>query len=419
MGRRGWTLRMPVTLAVTAGLLGAAVGVVGGSGTPAGAAGSPITIALVTSQTGLAAPQFQDAPQGFNARIALQNARGGVNGHPIVPLIINDNTNPAQTVTGVQEAISKGAFGIVSVTPLMYAADRYPQQAGIPVTGAAVDGPEWGEQPFTNMFASDTGSVDPTYPATTGLGTFLTSHGGTVIGSYGYGVSPLSAHSAVTAGVSFQHAGGKVGVEDTSVPFGGVDFTNEALVAKQKGVNAVYAGLQNNSNVAMITAFQQAGIKLKAVLFPTGFEPDVINTPAWNIMQGAYFLAEFRPFSLPNAGTQQMGAALQKYAHRPPSQFPDFGVYEAWLGADLMIRGLQLAGNNPTQAGAIKAMRGIKAYNGNGLLPVTINYSTVFGKGEHPMCDWYVRAQKSGFVPVSPQPLCGNVIPGTGIAPPS
>lgn len=386
---------------------------------PAGAAGSPITLALVTSQTGLAAPQFQDSVQGFDARIALQNARGGVNGHPLVPLVINDNTNPAQTVTAVQQAISKGVLGIVSVTPLFYAADRYPQQAGVPVTGAAVDGPEWGEKPFTNMFASDTGSVNPTYPATTGLGTFLRAHGGSVIGSYGYGISPLSAHSAVTAGVSFQHAGGKVGVVDTSVPFGGVDFTNEALVAKQKGVNAVYAGLQNNSNVAMIAAFQQAGVKLKAVVFPTGFEPDVVNTPAWSTMQGAYFLAEFRPFSLPNAGTQQMAAALQKYAHRPPSKFPDFGVYEAWLGADLMIRGIQQAGGNPTQAGVVRALRKIKSYDGNGLLPVPIDYSTVFGKGVRPMCDWFVQAQRNGFVPVSPKPFCGVDIPGTGTAPPS
>ena len=29
-------------------------------------------------------------------------------------------------------------------------------------------------------------------------------------------------------------------------------------------------------------------------------------------------------------------------------QFPNFSQYESWLGADLMIKGIQLAGSNPT-----------------------------------------------------------------------
>ncbi len=37
----------------------------------------------------------------------------------------------------------------------------------MPVTGTYDDGPEWGTQPYTNMFASDEGSVDPKYPVNT------------------------------------------------------------------------------------------------------------------------------------------------------------------------------------------------------------------------------------------------------------
>ena len=49
----------------------------------AAASGSPITIAMITSLTGEGASEFSQAPAGFNARIALQNAEGGVNGHKI------------------------------------------------------------------------------------------------------------------------------------------------------------------------------------------------------------------------------------------------------------------------------------------------------------------------------------------------
>jgi len=384
----------------------------GAASTQASAAGSPITIAYVTSLTGPGASEDATTPAGFLARIDLQNAMGGVNGHKLVPLVVDDETSPSFVITAVQDALSKGAFGIVSQSPLFFAAAKFPNQQGIPVTGSYSDGPEWGQQPYTNMFSSDHGSVDPKYPVNTLVGGFLKSHGGTVIGAYGYGISPQSAASARGAAEAFKSAGGKIGVEDTSVPFGGTDFTTEALTAKQNGVNAMTPSMDNNSNFALATAFKQAGIKLKATLFATGYEPDVINSPAWSGLQGDYFLSAFRPWSLPDAATKQMQAAMEKYAHFSKSQFATYGQVNAWVGADLMIKGLQMAGRNPTHAAVIKDLRSIKAYNANGLLPITVNYSTVFGHDPR-TCSWIVKATKTGFVPVSSQPFCGHDIPGT------
>jgi branched-chain amino acid transport system substrate-binding protein len=314
----------------------------------------------------------------------------------------------------VQSASSK-AFGIVSQSPLFFLAPKYAEQAGVPVTGSYDDGPEWGEKPYTNMFASDEGSVNPKYPVNTLLGSFIKQHGGTVLGSYGYSISPSSSRAAISTADAFKNQGGKVGVLDTTVPFGSVDFTSTALVAKQNNVNSMVPSLDNDSNYALATALKQAGVKLKAVVFATGYEPSVINSPAWSNLQGDYFMSLFRPFSLPNAGTQQMAAALQKYEGFTKSQFPNFGQYEAWAGADLMIKGLEMAGKNPTRAAVIKDLRGLKSYNANGLLPITINYSTIFGH-DSPECTWMMKAEANGFVPVSSQPFCGKDIPGTSTA---
>jgi branched-chain amino acid transport system substrate-binding protein len=382
----------------------------------ASASPAPITIAYISSLTGPGAAEDASSPAGFTARIDLQNAEGGVNGHKLVPLIIDDQTSPSLIATAVQSAISKGAFGIVSQSPLFFIAAKYPQQAGIPVTGSYSDGPEWGEQPYTNMFASDNGSVDPKYPVNTLIGNFIKQHGGTIIGSYGYGISPSSARSAISTARSFQRAGGKVGVLDTSVPFGGVSFTNEALTAKQHNINAMVPAMDNNSNYALATALEQAGVKLKAAVFATGYEPGVIKSPAWATLQGDYFLSFFRPFALPNAGTRQMAAALQKYAHFTKTQFPTYSQYNAWAGADLMIKGLQMAGNNPTRAAVIKDLRGLKSYNVNGLLPQPLDFATNFGHDPAMECTWMVQAKKNGFVPVSAKPFCGKDIPGTTTA---
>lgn len=198
---------------------------------PTSAAPAPITIAYITSLSGAAAPENANSPAGFEARIDLQNAHGGRAGHKLVPLVIDDQTSPSAVATAVQDADSK-ALGIVSQSPVFFLVAKYPNQAGVPVTGSYDDGPEWGTQPYTNMFASDEGSVNPKYPVNTQIGDFWKSHGGTVLGAYGYGVSPSSTRAAIATGHSFEHAGGKVGVLDTSVPFGGVDFTSAALIAR-------------------------------------------------------------------------------------------------------------------------------------------------------------------------------------------
>ncbi len=401
-------------LGVTALVIAPAISMSVADGT-AGAAtsGSPITIAMISSLTGPGASEFSNAPVGFDARIAMQNAEGGVDGHKITGIVLDDQTSPSGVATAVQDALSKGALGLVSTSPLFFLAAKYPNQQGIPVTGGFFDGPEWGQQPYTNMFAADVGSVNPAYPVNTQIGTFMKSHGGTVVCSYGYSISPSSTRSAVGTAESFQHAGGKVGVLDTSIPFGGVEFTTQALVAKQKGCNAIYAGLDDNSNVALATALRAAGVKPKVMVFPTGYESSIIGSPAWSDVKGGYFDTTFRPFQLPNAGTQQMQSALEKYAHFKAGQFPSFAQYESWLGADLMIKGMELSGKNPTSAGVIHALRNLKNYNGNGLLPISINYSTDFGHDLAKSCGWYMVAEKSGFVASSSQPWCGTDLPGT------
>jgi branched-chain amino acid transport system substrate-binding protein len=193
-------LRLSARFALATFLLAGVIDVAGSLATTAGAAtsGTPITIAMISSLTGPGSSQFSTAPAGFNARIALQNAEGGVNGHKLSGLVLDDQTSPTAISSAVQDALSKGAFGLVSTSPLFFLADKYPNQQGVPVTGGFFDGPEWGTPPFnSNMFAADVGSVDPKYPVNTAIGAFMKAHGGTVICSYGYSISPSSTRSAV------------------------------------------------------------------------------------------------------------------------------------------------------------------------------------------------------------------------------
>ena len=172
---------------------------------------APITIAYICDCTGPGGPEDIGVMGAFRARIDQQNAMGGVDGHKISTLILDDQTSPTQDSTAVQDAVSHKVIGIVADTALFFSGAKYAQEAGIPVTGSFQDGPEWGEQPYTNMFASDNGSVDPKYPVNNGIGKFLVSKGGNVVATYGYGISPSSSRSAIGAVQSVIHAGGKEG----------------------------------------------------------------------------------------------------------------------------------------------------------------------------------------------------------------
>lgn len=207
---------------------------VGVPSTGASPSKAPITIALITSETGAAASQSVGAAKGFDTRIKAANASGGVNGHKLVPLVIDDQTSPTEISTAVNEAISKGAIGIVSDSALMFLAAKVPQQAGVPVTGTNSDGPEWGQQPYTNMFASDFGSLDPKYPVSTLQGKLIREFGGTKAATYGYGISPNSARAVTYDTLSMQRAGIAVPIQDSSIPLGSVDFTG-ATLAREAG----------------------------------------------------------------------------------------------------------------------------------------------------------------------------------------
>jgi hypothetical protein len=175
-----------------------------------------------------------------------------------------------------------------------------------------------------------------------------------------------------------------------------------------------------NSDIALLAAMQQNGVEPKVSIFATGFGDNLPGSNVWQTVQGAYFVTSARPWNIPaNAGVEAEQAAFRKYAHFTASQFPDYGQSEAYLGADLMIHGLESAGANPTPASTIKALRATTAYNADGILPVTLNYSVNFGYNTKTECLWLEKATKSGFDPVSASPSCAQVIPGsTALTPP-
>ena len=259
----------------------AATGTTGGaSGNTASAPGvSPTTIkvALVTSLTGSDSSNSVTIPKGFAARIAAQNAAGGVDGRKITYVVEDDQSSPTAAATAAGTAVNAGAFAVDYNSPFAFGAIKYLAQAGIPTVGGAYDGPEWSQiQTFPNMF-SWTPVLFPSYPIYTTDAQFIKDQGGTRVAAVGYGISPSS--SAVAKGMA--PAAKAVGITapyiNSSLPFGTVNVTAIALQMKSENVNSLYGPIDPNTLLAILTAAQQTGVNLKVTDMSTGYGEDFLT----------------------------------------------------------------------------------------------------------------------------------------------
>lgn len=374
-----------------------------------------MTVGLVTSLTGPNASTFTGTVPGARARFALQNAQGGVNGRKIELVSADDTSSPSAILTAVQVLVqSKGVFAVLPVSGFTFGAARYMQENGIPAVGSALDGSEWYQQPYTNMF-SITGPSDPHYPQYTLPASFFKDHGATNVSAFGYATSPSSTAAAKGFAFAAKHEGLSVGYLNTSVPFAGVDVTSDALGMKNAGVNGVFMPIALNTTLALLTAAKQAGVNLKVSVLSNGYGYALLNQPApLQAAQGVYFEVPQAPVELHTPATQAEQAALAKYANF--NGVPSFDYIEGWLTADLFIRGLQAAGTNPTRQSYIDGLHGVTNWDGGGLLPSPEDFSlSKFGHAQPQNCSYLVQVQGSSFIPVPSdgKPVCGTLIPNS------
>lgn len=379
-----------------------------GASTP-GVTANTITLGLITELTGPGAEPGTGMVQAAQARIDEQNAEGGVYGRKIKLISEDDQTNPNVDATATDALLSKGVFGVIDDSAVTFGGYKILQQAGVPVTGGGYDGPEWFEQPNTNMF-SIAGPEDANDPQYSDGALFAKERGGTKCASVGYGISPSSQASARGFNLACEREGLQNTFLDTSVPFGTLDVTSLVLQIKDSGANVLWLPLDGGTNEAIMTGLAQAGAKMKVIINATGYGQQVLDdTNVLPSAQGAWFLVEGVPVEFDTPGTEAFQAALAKYAHF--TGIPDFTWYEGWGGADLMIKGLELAGKDPTQSGFIAALHKDTDYSANGLFG-SVNFSlSEFGKAPKSLCEDLV--QLKGHTYTNPTQVCGTLLPNS------
>src|SRR4051812_4954375 len=208
-----------------------------------------ITIGLITSVTGVASSTFQDTADGVNARFAAENAKGGVNGRKLVLKVADDGSTVPGDLTAVQSLVQNDkVFAVLGYSPYLFGGYKYLQQQGIPVTGSGFDGPEWRQQPNTNMFSW--AAFDPTQDANETDGNFWKKLGATTLAGVAYTESPSSQGSISQMKSSVEKAGLQMPVVQ-NIPFGSVDLGATVLKMKDAKVDGATCSCVDSSNLAM------------------------------------------------------------------------------------------------------------------------------------------------------------------------
>jgi branched-chain amino acid transport system substrate-binding protein len=375
-----------------------------------------VKIGFITDLTGVGASTYSDAQKGAQARIDALNAAGGIDGRTVDLVVADAGSSPGGFLTAAQDLVSKGVFAIIPDSSFTFGGYRYLQQHGIPVVGNAQDGPEWGQQPNTNMFSFN-GDLDAKEPASTLDGVFFKSLGVTNVAGFAYGISPSSVDSIKDLKESLSAEGIKMGYENLSVAFGAVDFTSDALSMKQVGVNGAVCSCVQSTNIAMAVGAKQAGIPLKAALMFSGTDSSLFSNPtATAAAQGTYWPADIVPIDLHNPATETFVANLQKYDSDYKGGYPSYGVITAYLGADAMIEGLTVAGQNPTRQSFIANMQKVSSWDADGLLASPVGWNH-FGTDAQTLCEYFTKVQGNQFVTINNgKPFCGTLIPNSDVA---
>jgi len=393
----------------TGGATGSASG--GGSEASTGGAKGAIKVGFITSATGNAASTFSDSATGAKAAFEAINRAGGVNGRKITVVTADDQSSPAGDATATQDLINKGVFLIENFSPYAFGGYRFAQKAGVPVVGGAFDGPEWGQQPNTNMF-SYLGGVpsDGSVSGNTEIANFFKLVGATNVGGMAYGISPSSTSSVKNLKTGLEKVGLKMGYENLAVPFGGVDVTPDVLAMKSAGVDGAACSCVQSTNLALFTGFKQGGAKVKATLSFSSADSSLFANPtAAAAAQGAYYNTLVPPLDLHNPATAAFIANVKSVDPSLPANYtPSYGLTGAYLAAQVAIKGLQVAGANPSRSSFIKNLTDVTGFTANGLLasPVSFNH---FGMAEHTVCSYFVQVAGNSFKTInSGKPICGT-----------
>jgi branched-chain amino acid transport system substrate-binding protein len=368
--------------------------------TSAAAKGTTIKIGLIASLSG---PQASSSDQGATVAPAWAdwiNASGGIGGHPVKTIFLDDKGDPATAQADEKQLASDGVVAIVvSSDNLVSAFDGAAIASGIPVIGGPSNGQDWYTKP--GMFPTPTGVVNGLFAQVAVAVKF--GHAKKFANLYCAEIAACAQAGPALAGAA---KAAHIGYTALAVSSTAPSYTAQCLQLKQEGVD--YAQLNFTSSAA--------------VRFIQGCQAQNYN-PTWGSSEqaiGSTFasipnLTMYGPaYSFPSvadgAPVATFRAAMQKYA--TGTNWREGTASFTWDGLQLLaqaIKDANVAATAPvTSAAVLTSLYGLKDQTLGGELANGVSYTKgkAFGFTANPC--YFVVGMKGGqtTAPAGLTPQC-------------
>lgn len=372
-----------------------------------GVTDSEIKVGVLIPSSGASATSFAAGRNGMEARVAKANEEGELGDRKIVLEFADDGSDPARNVTAAQDLVeNQEVFGIIENSPFAFASAEYLNQQEIPVVGWHLGLPEFGT--YENFFGwrnSTPPDLEKTYTTRNvdllkELGVKKLALVSTNVGNSATFINQIEDavnNKKVKSGM-------KVVYKTTDVPPEQRDFTAEVQAIKDSGADGLYTGMDTLQNAGLSEALQQAGVELKAIVFPGGYDSRTIALPGF---ENAIFGLEVVPFELNPPAFQEYEKWMTQLD--PEQHYKGQVPYYGWLSADAFIEGLKAAGLRcPTREAFINNLRLVDDYDANGAF-MPVDFSEIFGRPFY--CIYYVKVENGAFVPqFNGEPFCAKAV---------
>jgi branched-chain amino acid transport system substrate-binding protein len=371
-----------------------------GSGSAAASPGEWV-IGSIGSYTGPFASSQGPTQQTIDAWADSVNAAGGIKGHKVKLVNMDDDTTAATSLADVKTLVGQDhVIAIVaddSVLSSVWAS--YVESQGVPVIGP----------PFDAIFAAnpDFFPSGTTLPAVQYGSMAEAKKAGDSKFSLFYCSEAATCASSVTMVKGLAPKAGETVAYTPAISASATSYAAQCLDAKQLGVNAIEVG---EASATTLNVFQSCAQQ--------GYHPQVIGnggtvTAAWATspaVNGAITVQpNFPAFDTSTPAEQAFQAALKKYAPGVLSS-PDFGENEAetWAAGMLFEAAAEAGhlGSDPTPAGVVNGLYTLRDDTLGGLAP-----PLTFSHGDHAVNCWFVMGVQGGKF-TTPDGLTTSCEPG-------
>ena len=362
-------------------------------------AGAPIVVGAVCSCTGAQQAQTGLAAKVNTAWAASVNAAGGINGHPVKMITLDDGGNPATSLQDAKQLVEQdhiiamvGEFSLADAAWASYIASK-----GIPVVGGISQ-----ESPFQSnpdFFPSGSQLLAQTVGTIALAKTAHKSH----LGVLYCAESPICAQVVPLA----QGAGALYGVKVSGekVSSTAPSYAAPCLSLKGAGADAVFPAVAAPVVLRVVDGCAQQGYK-PAVLSQT-----TTTTNAWlqdGNLEGALLAgAQANPYDTSTPAIQELRNALNSTTPGATSN-SDFtaDVVEPWAGGKLFEAAAKAAHIGPSSTPA-DVKKGLYALKNETLGGLTGPLNFTPGKPAFVPCYFGVQIKSGQFVSLNGnKPIC-------------